>query len=122
MDIQSIVQIGAGILTTVTATIIYAIKVHKCKTRNEKLSTLNKYAQIVQMIPTMIKEAEQNVGEGNGALKKTLVLQNIQLQCAEKGIEYKNDEFTTEIEKILETPQKKEQQLCSNANNNSSTQ
>lgn len=107
MDIQSIIQIGAGIATTVVTAVVYATKVHKCKTRNEKLATINKYAQIVQMIPTMINEAEKNVGAGNGELKKTLVLQNIQLKCAEKGIEYKNDEFEQEIEKILETPQKK---------------
>lgn len=121
MDIQSIIQIGTGIVVTVVTTVIYVIKIHKSKNRNEKLSTINKYAQIIQKIPSMITEAEQSVGAGNGTLKKTLVLQNIQLQCAEKGIEYKNDEFTQEIEKILETPQKKEPQ-CSNANNNSSTQ
>lgn len=109
MDIQSIVQVGAGIVATLTTTIIYAVKVHKCKNKNDKLKEINKYAQIVQQIPTMIKEAEKNVGNGNGALKKTLVLQQIQLKCAEKGIAYKNNEFAEEIEKILETPKKKEE-------------
>lgn len=108
MDIQSIIQVGAGIVATLTTTIIYAVKVHRCKTKNEKLKEINKYAQIVQKIPDMIKEAEASVGSKNGALKKTLVLQQIQLRCAEEGIAYNNNKFAEAIENILETPQKKE--------------
>lgn len=90
-------------------------------TTTEKVRLLNKYAQIVQQIPELITEAEQTVGTGNGALKKTLVLQKIQLLCAEMGITYKNEEFSAEVEKVLETPQKKDTE-CKNVNSNSSMQ
>ena len=122
MDLTQIVQIvgsSAGIIITI---IIAIIKIRNANTTTEKVRIINKYAQIIQQIPEMIKNAETSVGNGNGALKKTLVLQQIQLLCAEKGIDYKNEEFSQEIEKILETPQKKDNTTCTNVNNNSSTQ
>ena len=65
--------------------------------------------EIVQKIPELITQAELTVGSGNGALKKTLVLQQLQLMCAEKGINSNEQKFNEKIEEILLTPQKKEE-------------
>lgn len=121
MDTQLILQIIGYLIIIIAYTVFTVLKIKKSNNKTEVAETLNKYAEIVKQIPTMINNAENSVGAGNGALKKTLVLQQIQLLCAEKGIEYKNEEFSQEIEKMLTTPQKKEE-LCKNVNNNSSNQ
>ena len=122
-DLATILQaVGSGLAIIITI-ITAIVKVKQAKTTTEKVRLLNKYAQIVQQIPTLVTEAEEKVGSGNGALKKTIVLQQIQLQCAKMNLDYNEQNWETEIEKVLTTPQKKEAEKCTtNVNNNSSTQ
>ena len=108
MGIEQWIQLAISIVAIIATIVTAIIKVHNANTKTEKVRLINKYAQIIQQIPTIITDIETQVGAGNGALKKTLVLQKIQLLCAEMGIKYQNEEFSTEVEKILETPQKKE--------------
>lgn len=65
-------------------------------------------AKVVQKIPEYITEAEQIIGDKKGIAKLQYVLNKIQLQCQINGIDYKENEFKFEVEKILETPQKKQ--------------
>ena len=121
MPIEQILQLVGSIVTIIAAILITYLRVKNAKTKEEKATLLNEYASIIQKIPELIKNAETTVGNGNGALKKTLVLQQIQLLCAEKGLSYENTEFNQKIEEILETPQKKtkDKEKCTNVNNNS---
>ena len=121
MPIEQILQLAGSIITIIAAIIIAYWKVKNAKSKEEKATLLNEYASIIQKIPELIKNAEETVGSGNGALKKTLVLQQIQLLCAEKGLSFENEGFNQKIEEILETPQKKtgDETKCTNVNNNS---
>ena len=121
MPIEQIIQLAGSIIAIIATIIIAYLRIRNAKTKEEKAKLINEYASIIQKIPELIKNAEETVGNGNGALKKTLVLQQIQLLCAEKGLSFENEEFNQKIEKILETPQKKtgDETKCTNVNNNS---
>ena len=110
VDITQILQIVGSTLavgiTAATTLITTTKKLKKAKSTNEKMQVIN---EIVQKIPELITQAELTVGSGNGALKKTLVLQQLQLMCAEKGINSNEQKFNEKIEEILLTPQKKEE-------------
>ena len=75
----------------------------KGKSKREK--TL-KLAQILQELPNLILSAEKS--GYTGISKQKMVLIDIQKLCLEKQIEYNEKEWIVEIERILETPQKKE--------------
>lgn len=72
-----------------------------------KKSKTVELAKVVQKIPEFITEAEQIIGTGKGVAKLQYVLNKIQLQCQLAGIEFQEQQFKQEVEKILETPQKK---------------
>lgn len=74
---------------------------------NDHLHHLVELAKIVQKIPNFINEAEEIIGDGKGLAKLKYVLNNIQMQCQLAEIEFNEEEFKEEVEKILETPQKK---------------
>lgn len=87
---------------------------------NNKLRKVNTLAKIIQKIPELISKAEK-LFPSNGEIKfgpqkLEYVLKELQILCMEQDIEYQETEFTYEIEKILETPQKGEK---SNANESS---
>ena len=77
---------------------------------NEKLRKVNTLAKIIQQIPELVSKAERlfpTTGEIKfGPQKLEYVLKELQILCMEANIEYQESEFTYEIEKILETPQK----------------
>ena len=77
---------------------------------NEKLRKVNTLAKIIQQIPELVSKAEKlfpTTGETKfGPQKLEYVLKELQILCMEQNIEYQENEFTFEIEKILSTPQK----------------
>lgn len=59
-------------------------------------------------LPVFISEAEEMFGAGNGIAKLNYVLNKIHIKCLELSLPYDEKEIKTQIEEILETPQKKE--------------
>lgn len=59
-------------------------------------------------LPTFIAEAEELYGAGHGMAKLTYVLNKVHIKCLELSLPYNENELRTQIEAILETPQKKE--------------
>lgn len=59
-------------------------------------------------LPIFIGEAEEMFGAGNGIAKLNYVLNKIHIKCLELSLPYEESEIKTQIEEILETPQKKE--------------
>lgn len=106
---SEIITAGASIIITVATAIASAISSKKKSKQTEKANQKVEYAKIIQKLPEYIKEAETIFGSGNGTAKKIFVLNNIQIDCLKANIEYLQTEFEYEIEKILETPQKKEE-------------
>lgn len=97
--------------TTIAATAIgtfisiITIIIDKKKNKSEKLVDL---AKIVQKLPEFINEAEKIFGGGTGVAKVNYVLNKVQMNCIQNKIKYDENQFKGEIEKILATPQKKE--------------
>lgn len=97
--------------TTIAATAIgtfvsiITIIIDKKKNKSEKLVNL---AKIVQKLPEFISEAEQIFGGGTGVAKVNYVLNKVQMNCIQNKVKYDESQFKGEIEKILSTPQKKE--------------
>lgn len=83
------------------------------KKKNTKLKKVVKLAQIVQKIPDYIEEAEKYYPSTEttkyGWAKLNHVLNKVHMDCIQMGIEYNESQIKGEIEKILETPQKKEE-------------
>lgn len=106
MDVELIAAISYAGLSTIAA-IFSFIKQMKVSKDNKKVRNLVKTAQVLQKLPDMISQAEDKVGKGNGELKKTLVMQQVEIEAQDKGIKFEYPAFSEEIERILETPQKK---------------
>lgn len=102
------IKLGITILAFATTVITGAIGIFKEKNKTKRLRKVNALAKILQKLPQFIKESELLVGEGNGDIKNRLVLNQCQIECDNAGLEFNEDEFKAEIEKILETPTKKE--------------
>ena len=73
-----------------------------------KLKKFVELAKIVKKIPNYIIEAENIVGPGNGATKLALVMNKLQIDCLASNINFDEEALKYEVEKVLETPQKKE--------------
>ncbi len=113
------VKAGAYALSLVIAVIVAVVKLRKCKSKEEKQAELINIAKVVQKIPQFINEAETSVGAGNGIIKNSYVMTKIMAECYENNVNYGEHmkEFSAEVEKILSTPQKKEE--ASNENEGS---
>lgn len=72
--------------------------------KSEKLTALE---PILEELPEIIRNAEKELGSKTGFSKLILVLASIQERCEKKGIQYDEKYWTSKIEKILETPEKK---------------
>lgn len=97
-------------ITTIISLAISAISIIAAiiqTIRKGKKSKTVELAKVVQKIPEFIKEAEEIIGNGKGIAKLSYVMNKIQLQCQLSGITYQEQAFKEEVEKILETPQKK---------------
>lgn len=104
--------LGASLLATVITAVIAIKTKSKANTKTAKLENVVELAKIVKKIPELVIEAEAMFPSSEtvtyGAQKLAYVLKEIQLECMQKNIKYNKDAFKYEIEKILETPQKKE--------------
>lgn len=70
-------------------------------------------SNIKASLPTLVAEAEDLFGAGNGPAKRNYVLNKVHIKCLELSIPYEENELIKLIEQILETPQKKmEQKEC----------
>lgn len=101
--VEQITTISSVVITAVSI-IIAVIQTIK---KGKKCKSVE-LAKVVQKIPEYITEAEQIIGASKGVAKLQYVLNKIQLQCQINGINYTENQFKYEIEKILETPQKKQ--------------
>ena len=106
---------GVSFLVTAATTIIAAIKGKKSKTKTkeakkqiEEKNKLVKLAKIAQKIPCFISEAEEALGTGTGKAKLRYVLRELEIECLKANIEFQEEDLKVEIERILETPQKKQ--------------
>lgn len=119
MNTKIITLVGYGAAWLIT-TIFFTIRNKKTKNLAvKKLTSINneletktdklKLAQILQKIPQFIIEAEEACGGGTGTVKLETVLDKIMIECLKANIEYIKEDFKYEVEKILATPQKKEE-------------
>lgn len=95
---------GISVCITAVSTIIAIAKGKKAKSKTKSINL----AKILQTIPNIITKAETLLGAGTGKAKLEFALKELKIACLEKNVEFDEQGFTEEIEKILETPQKKE--------------
>lgn len=106
MQVELIIAI-ASVAASVVGFVFNFIKSFKTKSNVERLCSITKIARVLQKLPDFINQAEESVGSGNGATKKTLVLQNAEIACSKEGVAFDSEGFNSEIERLLSTPQKK---------------
>ena len=98
------------IITTITGLAITTVSIIVAITKGLKTGKTQKivqYAKIVKKIPDYINEAEQVLGEKQGAAKLQYVLNKVHIECLQNDINFVELDIAYEIEKILSTPQKK---------------
>lgn len=103
--VETIIQWSSVAITAVSI-IIAVYKTIKTKNK-QKIVEL---AKIVQTIPDIINEAEEVLGSGTGKAKLTYALNKLNIKCLQAGIEFDEQGLTEEIENVLSTPQKKEEE------------
>ena len=91
-----VITAGIGAATT-----ILSIVASKKKNKAQKFVEL---AKVVQKLPEYITEAEKIFGAGTGTAKMDYVLNKVQMACMQNNVEYNENQFKVEIEKILATP------------------
>lgn len=126
MSIELISVIVYGILSTI-ANIIEIINNKKHKKTINELNNENKFNKILIDLPETIDKVENEVkGTKQGAIRKTLVMQNAQLECSTKNISFDLPKVNSQIEKIMKAPQatiyKKEQKEIEQEKNEINTQ
>lgn len=105
---SEIITTGTSLLITITTIIIAKIKGSKSSKEKTEAEKKVEITKIIQKLPFYIMESEEIFGAGTGKAKKQYVLNYIQIDCIKACIEYVEENWETEIEKILLTPQKKE--------------
>ena len=93
--VSTAVSIG-GIVYSFIATIL-----------KSKKSKSVKLAKILQVLPAYIQEAEAIFGAKTGVAKLAYVLNKVNMDCIKDRVDFNAEEWTTEVEDILTTPQKK---------------
>lgn len=107
MGVELISAIVYSVITTIT-TIFGFIKSQRNKTLADKLNAINKFNEVLIDLPDVIDKVEDEVvGVKQGAIRKTLVMQNAQLECGSRNVQFDLPKVSNQIEKILKTPQKK---------------
>ena len=106
MDLELVINIGVAIVAWIAALLNMIVEKNKTK----KAKKIVNLAKVVQKIPAHIKEAEQLIGDGNGEKKLAVVMEKIKIDCLELSVNYEDnlEGLTQEVEKILDTPQKKQ--------------
>lgn len=107
MDLELVINIGVAIIAWVAALLNMIVE----KSKTKKAKKIVNLAKVVQKIPGHIKEAEQLIGDGNGDKKLAVVMEKIKIDCLELAVDYESniEGLTQEVEKVLDTPQKKQE-------------
>lgn len=105
--VQTIVAIAGYVATFVMALAsIFAKK--KDKGKRKVLEYDNAVREVLDKVPEFVVEAEKIFGAGNGTAKLIFVKTRLQCEAISRGVVIDEDTLVDEIEKILATPQKKE--------------
>lgn len=88
----------------------------KLKTDYIDLLNLSKKQQIVIGIPADINAAESKIGEKNGFVKESIVLNAAQKNCLDAGIPFDSDFYRGYIKYFMSTPQAKDLKKESDTN------
>lgn len=95
------------VLALVSSLIGFIIACIKARKNGKSVSLFT----LLSKIPTYVSEAEKLFpSTGNvkaGLLRKTYVLTKLRTDCCDEGIKYDEALFSSEIESVLSTPQKK---------------
>ena len=86
------------------------------KSKTKKAKKIVNLAKVVQRIPAHIKAAEELIGDGNGEKKLAVVMEKIKIDCLQLAVNYEDniEGLTQEVEKVLDTPQKKQSEETTN--------
>lgn len=103
--IETALQIG-GIALTAMSIVIAIIQ----SIKSSKKERIVKLAKIVQKIPGLINESEELFGEKCGKAKLNYVLNQLNIECIQNGIEFDKSGLAASVENVLSTPQKKKEQ------------
>lgn len=107
MDLELVINIGVAIVAWVAALLNMIVE----KSKTKKAKKIVNLAKVVQKIPAHIKAAEELIGDGNGEKKLAVVMEKIKIDCLQLAVDYESniEGLTQEVEKVLETPQKKQE-------------
>lgn len=97
------IEIWLPVITAAIGAITTIISIIASNKKN-KAQKLVELAKVVQKLPEYINEAETIFGGGTGIAKMTYVLNKVQTACMLNKVEYNENQFKVEIEKILATP------------------
>lgn len=106
MDLELVINISVAIVAWVAALLNMIVEKNKTK----KAKKIVNLAKVVQRIPAHIKAAEELIGDGNGEKKLAVVMEKIKIDCLQLAVDYESniEGLTQEVEKVLDTPQKKQ--------------
>lgn len=106
MDLELVINIGVAIVAWVAALLNMIVE----KSKTKKAKKIVNLAKVVQKIPAHIKAAEELIGDGNGEKKLAVVMEKIKIDCLQLAVDYESniEGLTQEVEKVLDTPQKKQ--------------
>ena len=97
------IEIWLPVITAAIGAITTIISIIASNKKN-KAQKLVELAKVVQKLPEYINEAETIFGTGTGTAKMAYVLNKVQMACMQNKVEYNENQFKVEIEKILATP------------------
>ena len=106
MAVSEIVSVACSCVFGVVTILVNSLVL--CK-KNKKAKILNIFANV----PSYVSQAEQIFGPGNGKAKLQWVITKIQIDCVKANVEISEDAAAKEVERVLETPQKKEVEYTS---------
>lgn len=97
----------AMLCVAVASAILTAVASAKKRKTSKNLSTSLQKLEIIEKIPKYVGEAEKVFGAGSGYAKLQYVLNKLQVDFAVANLKYDETEMTGKIESILDTPEKK---------------
>ena len=101
MAISEIISIACSCVFAVVTIIVNIVALLK---KNKKATVL----QILSNVASYVSQAEQIFGSGNGQAKLQWVLTKIQIDSVKANVDISEEEVISQIEAVLQTPQKKE--------------
>lgn len=102
IDVIGLVLSGVVAVGSIVASIFTTSK------KNKKARTL----EILANVTDYVKQAETIFGTGNGTAKLQWVLTKVQIDCVKNNLKITDAEISNEVEKVLETPEKKRETVA----------